>query len=737
MRALPESADNDPQPHEPALVPLTAQRVQTLFPFHVVVDAQRRITQLGASLAKCLPDMQAGQTIDDYLQPADLGGVPWNEVDLLNDRQCLMLQCQAADNDILHFRGSVEPLSAGGAVLLLGAPLAHQHATISNYRLKIKDFAPFDSSLEHYATQQMLSTQLRDSERMISVLRGNAKEQEKRWRTEYALAKELNLVFDVRLRLTKSMQVTDIHAPGIPQFSVQDLIGQHVSKGLPFIYDPLSEAQSKMRDGQTSIAFEFTYQNGRIARYFDARLAVSPEGTLLVFAHDVTDKRRVAQQLEYRAHHDFLTGVFNRRRFSERAEEVLCATSDDSRYAALLLIDLDNFKDINDSYGHAAGDLALSDMAKTLRRNMRNEDVIGRLGGDEFAVIMRDISHRQAEKTCERLQSEFARELEHNGSFFSISASIGLSFSDDVETYTEWLQQADLAMYEAKTRGKGKMLVYQAGMRAAHLERLEIRNKLSLAIDHNQFSLDYQPIVCIDTGKVVGFELLARWREAGKVVATPDVFVAVAEENGLILPLGECLLLKALEQIARWCRQFPVASEMFYAVNLSVYQLYDDALIPFLTQQLAKWDIPTSLIHLEITETALINDVETASAKIQQLRSMGFTLTLDDFGTGYSSLSYLDKLSIDKLKIDRSFIMGIKDNVHSAPLVEAIIRLAELMGMAVVAEGVETPHQQNLLRTFRCEQGQGFGFSKPLQNDQLIALFEQGDTPPMLRIEGA
>jgi diguanylate cyclase (GGDEF)-like protein/PAS domain S-box-containing protein len=442
------------------------------------------------------------------------------------------------------------------------------------------------------------------------------------------------------------------------------------------------------------------------------------EASLLGFAIDITERRESELRSEYLGRHDPLTGLPNRSLLYDRIEHAVAHAHRSARIVAVLFFDLDRFKVINDSLGHKSGDELLCALAGRLRGVLREGDTLARLGGDEFVIVLEDLEHEsQAAFFAEGMLAAIAHNLMLNGQTVSPSASMGISmYPRDGHDPATLLKNADIAMYQAKKAGGNGLRFFDQLMNAQAMRRMLIESNLRSALDdgNHDMGLHYQPIVDLSTGRLIGMEALARADFADRSLSGPDAFIPVAEETGLIVPLGDKLLRLACRQFQRW--QPACGSDVTLSVNLSMRQLAVPDLVPMVRAAIEDAGMDPALLQLEITETGLMQNVEHARRTLRELAQMHISLSIDDFGTGYSSLSYLKTLPIHKLKIDRSFVRDVVANHDDASIVTAIIGLAHNLGLKVISEGVETQEQMAFLRARGCDEGQGFFFSRPLDS---------------------
>ena len=430
---------------------------------------------------------------------------------------------------------------------------------------------------------------------------------------------------------------------------------------------------------------------------------------------DVTDQRRVQDDLQHAALHDGLTGLANRALFSELLERALSKTRRSATYVcAVLFIDLDHFKLVNDSYGHVIGDQFLVAISKRLLQCLRPGDALARLGGDEFAILLDDVGESAAASVIsERLHSTLRAPFELEGREIWASASIGIAFSSGRhQDPEELLRDADTAMYRSKAQGRSQTQTFDPSMHESAVGRLTLETELRRAIERKEFAVYYQPIIELDTRAVCGFESLIRWPREDGSMTPPIDFIPVAEETGLIAPITKLVLFEACRQVAEWQRQF--GRPLTLTVNISTKLFDRPTLVAEVREAISSTGLLPGTLRLEITESFLVNGTDQVAARLDELRSIPVELYLDDFGTGFSSLSYLHRYRLDALKIDRSFVSRIGELHSDAPIVASIVNLAKDLGMGVIAEGVETTAQADRLTALECPHAQGFLFSHPL-----------------------
>jgi len=442
--------------------------------------------------------------------------------------------------------------------------------------------------------------------------------------------------------------------------------------------------------------------------------------------HDITELKAKESQIQHQAHHDALTGLPNRALLRDRLGMAINGARREGRKVAVLSVDLDNFKQVNDSLGHMVGDIYLQQAAEQMRQMVRPQDTLARVGGDEFVVVLQDVENeRDAAQVAERLLARFTDPVRVQEHELFVGASVGIAlFPDDGDDPDTLVRNADIAMSRAKEQGKRRYHLFTPAMNERAVRRLSLEGDLHRALAAGNITAHYQPRVDLNTGLITGMEALARWTRADGSQEHPAEFIPLAEATGLIVPLGEHMLRLACAKTRALCDAG--YADLHVAVNLSVHQFRHANLVGMVTDVLAETGLPPHLLELEITESTIVTDADHAIRKLNQLSEMGIALSVDDFGTGYSSLYQLKNLPLTSLKIDRSFIRDIPDDPNDAAIAATIITMADRLGLRVVAEGVETPEQLNFLLLEGCHEVQGFLFSRPLPPDEFTALLARG-----------
>ncbi len=443
-------------------------------------------------------------------------------------------------------------------------------------------------------------------------------------------------------------------------------------------------------------------------------ITLSGKQALMINARDIKERKQAEARIQHLAEHDALTGLPNRLLLRERAEQALLHARRHGHCTALLFIDLDRFKVINDTLGHKTGDILLEQVAGRLRGCMREEDTVARQGGDEFVMVLTQLTElRDAGTVAQKIQKTFSQAFKFDAYEFHISPSIGISvFPGDGDSVDTLMKNADIAMYHAKRAGGNGYHYYTAQMNARAFERLTVEHALRQALDNQEITLHYQPQLDLASGRITGIEALARWQHPQMGWIPPDIFIPIAEECGLIAPLGEWVLREACRQINHW--RAAGHTELRMAVNLSARQFTQGTLPAILGAVLRDCGTDPAALELEVTESVLMQHTEDNITTLKHLHDMGMLIAMDDFGTGYSSLSYLKRFPIDKLKIDRAFIRDLPTDTDDAAITTAIIAMARSLNLGVIAEGVETAEQLAFLQGLNCDGIQGYHLSRPL-----------------------
>ncbi|MEN8177552.1 MAG: EAL domain-containing protein [Pseudomonadota bacterium] len=527
-------------------------------------------------------------------------------------------------------------------------------------------------------------------------------------------------------------------------FKQVEIVGEHFSKLI--FQDDLEHADftfNERRSGDRatkSIELRLRCKNCDSPRYFESRsvpIELSSIGVYTInnsqgkefigsygVARDITERKQAEELIKYQLYHDLLTNLPNRTLFRDRLNMALAQSKRSGKRIAVLYLDMDRFKIINDSRGHFVGDELLQQVANRLKTGLREADTLARVGGDEFNLLIPEINSEDDARTlAKKILSLFSEPFHIGEEEIFVSFSIGISlYPDHGDTREALIKNADIAMYQVKYSGKNGYAFYAESMKHLYAQSLDTENGLRKAIENDELRVFYQPQVDIQNNKIVGIEALVRWMHPDKGLLNPVDFIQVAEDTGLIVQLGEWMLTKACQDVSRWLDEHKL--KLSLAVNISVQQLETVDFVQKVLKIIKKHNLPRNVLELEITESEIMQDMEKAIETLSTLSRKGIRIAIDDFGTGYSSLGYLQSLPINTLKMDRSFVNGIKARGDNS-IVNAIIAMAKGLNLDLIAEGVESPSQRNYLKRSGCTLAQGYHFSRPVPETELLALIKE------------
>jgi diguanylate cyclase (GGDEF)-like protein/PAS domain S-box-containing protein len=556
--------------------------------------------------------------------------------------------------------------------------------------------------------------------------RNALRESEERFRALTEQSNDIILIADTSGQIkyaSPSVQaVLSVRGDGLVGTNMMDLVhpddfAKTMSTGprwVAYRQNPIVEFRLRHEDGRW-LYFECVVRN--LMRHKNI-------GGIVYNARDITERKHAQEQLLFNATHDALTGLPDRALFLGRLQSVVDRMKrHPHEAAAVLFIDIDDFKVVNDCYGHAIGDALIKEVSNRLQACMRSDGTIARMGGDEFTVLVEDVTDpSDAIRVAERIQSSFERPFLLEGLEIFKSTSIGIALTSPETSAEAVLQNADIAMYRAKNQGKARSELFDRTMHEQVMSRLLLEAKLRYALQNEELTLHYQPIVAVDTGAVQGFEALLRWQPSGSNSIPPSIFVPVAEQCGLIVPISVWVLKKACLEAASWRQRYPADPPLYVSINISSKHFSHAGFIGHVKDAHEESAIDPQCITIELTESLAMNDVAASFQTMSQLRTLGVKLSIDDFGTGYSSLSYLRRFPVDTLKIDQSFVKTM--DAENYAIVKTIIGLARSLELRVVAEGVETPNQHQLLALAGCGSAQGYLFAEPMPANSVGVFIE-------------
>lgn len=685
------------------------------FPFGFVLDADLRIVLCGASLLRVCPAATTGRPaaqVLDLVAPT----VPFTFRALVRHPEAhVTLAVPGARGGPMTLRGQFVVDGEAGLAFFLGSPLVQDAAQLTAAGLELTDFAVHDAVLDRLFLAQAGALARADAARLDVRLRVAEAARRELAAAERALASQLDAVPDLLLRLAPDGVLLAVRpaAGGDQAALAADCVGRSVDDAFPALGAQLERLLAGGGQGPDVHTVEYVEEQDGQTRSFEARVARTSAGELLVLVRDVTEQRELASQLAHQAWHDPLTGLANRDLFTRRVATVLDRGAAGAARGCVLFVDLDDFKKVNDVLGHATGDALLMAAAERMRAALRPGDVVARLGGDEFAVLLPDVEQTVALDAARRISESLAQPFPATDGRPELrtSASVGVAVARRSDTVESLLSHADMAMYAAKAAGKGCFRVFDDGMREQLLASITAEMELRAALARGELFLDYQVQVHVPSGAVLAREALARWRHPVRGLVPPDVFIPLAEATGLIVELGAWALEAACRAAAAWpCG--PDGSVPGVSVNVSARQLADPAFNSTVERVLADTGLSAPRLTLEITETAMVATGEADLERLAQLQALGVRVSLDDFGTGFSSLTHLRRLPVDELKIDKSFVDEIVDG-RQARIAEGIVALATVLDLTVVAEGVETTAQQAALLAIGCTVMQGYHLGRP------------------------
>jgi diguanylate cyclase (GGDEF)-like protein len=484
----------------------------------------------------------------------------------------------------------------------------------------------------------------------------------------------------------------------------------------------------KARGQVSGFEYQIYRKNGEIIWISEnARAVYDEDGTLVCYegtVEDITERKLYQARIEQQANYDTLTGLANRSLLNERLAHAIRAAASYGTRLAVVFVDLDRFKYINDSLGHHVGDELLRAMAERLKVTVRESDTVARLGGDEFVLLINGHGEPEAVAVVlERMLSDISQPWTIPQGDFNVTCSIGVAlYPDDGKNADTLLKHADSAMYRAKEKGRNNFQFFTSELNALITERLELENKLRRALEREQFTLNFQPRVDLQSRRIIGLEALLRWNVPDQETIPPARFIPVAEEIGLIVPIGKWVLHTACAQAKAW--QDMGLPPLLVSVNVSARQFRQDNIVSTIADVLRETGLDASYLEIELTESTVMHDAEQFISMLGELSDLGVQIALDDFGTGYSSLSYLKRFPVDRLKVDRSFVQDIATDADDATIVRTIIALGHNLGLKVVAEGVETQEQIDFLRDNLCDELQGYFFGAPMPASEIVKLLK-------------
>lgn len=674
-----------------------------LFPFRFAFDHNLVVQAAGVSLRKLSGSFQVGVDLRNLIELRNpcveltyenLRNLRGLGIDVFLQEPQVTMRCQLVED--------------ARQIVAVGTPRFDSHDDFESSCLERSDFAARDISIDLLLAGR--PTSCHNQPRALTSLLGSSNETDRRGTFEDALAHALRAAGDLHLRISLDDTIVEArrsHPDFLPQ-PPDELVGKNVYESCPQFALPLRRAISQLsgEKGFAPFSYEVVHRGKRLC--FEARVTAAQTGEVLLLARDVTEQRRLKSDLEHQASHDALTDLPNRKLFQQRAE----AAKETHHLFAVLFLDLDGFKLINDRHGHHLGDQVLLHVAATIQQCIRNTDVAARLGGDEFAILLTSITSREsAERIARRLIDELAQPSRIGHRKVATPVSIGIATSRDARDAPTLLQFADIAMYRAKAQPHRGFVSFEPYMYEEVIRRDTICRQLVTASDQGQFINHYQPIVDVQHARIVAMETLARWQHPIRGLLMPEEFITTAEESGAIVRLGEQSLARACQDVRAWHTLQPRLH-----FNVSMAQLRKTCVTSLLSECLSRHKLGNERVTTEIKEKTLQHDFSVASLEIDKLRDAGFSVCLDEFGAGNSSLGFLERLSIDSVKLAKSFVQQLGQSKQKNQLVKSVVQLAQGFGLDVIAIGVESTLQQDLLLEFGCFLNQGALYSPPIES---------------------
>ena len=535
---------------------------------------------------------------------------------------------------------------------------------------------------------------------------------------------------DIFLRIDLDGKILDYKSASINIAKIlpQQLIGQRIQDILVLDFNTLMGSVLKRIEGTKDlITFEHAAEHEGRKFHFEARIKLLQADQAIIIIRDITERKVAEEQLKFDALHDRLTRLPNRALLLDRIASFIARKQRNTNYNfAVLFLDFDRFKLVNDSLGHWAGDELLIEISKRLSKGLRGVDTLARLGGDEFCAVLDDVKKEQdAIIVAERIQklTNTPYLLEKKEIYMTVSAGIVISSAEDQRKAEDYIREADIAMYAAKKSGRAQYVIFTEAMKRQVIKSLDLEGDLRRAIDQRQFQLHYQPIISLQSKKIVRMEALVRWMHPEKGLVPPNDFISLAEDTGLIIALGEFVLQQACEDCMKWQKEG--FTDIAVAVNFSPLQFHHSNVSDLISRVLNESGLAPKFLEVEITEGVVMKNQHYTVTTLQRLKDMKVKVSIDDFGTGYSSLGSLSEFSIDSLKVDRKFVSQIPGNKQQACLTAAIINLAHNLGLSVVGEGIETQDQLDFLLSVKCDEGQGYFIARPLPVEEALKILRQ------------
>jgi diguanylate cyclase (GGDEF)-like protein len=701
----------------------------SICPFNIVFNKHGEIVQVGDALHLAIPELSTGKHLNQHF--CILSPQVQLKFDAIKKLTNSLFIMRSLDNG-MQIEGYMVYVEENDVIFFFGSPPLADYKDQNRLESSLHDGAVQDSVVDYILLLQAQYVALAEAKNLpknFNMQRLNLGDAGSKPEMAASDVKAIFQAFpELYFRMQADGTIVDYHAETSSKRydSPRGFLGKNIRDVLPAgVAQQFQQAVVQSLSANSLVAIEYFLELPKGKKSFEARLLPLPERQVIVIIRDVTERQQAEEKIRYQALHDLLTGLPNRMLFNERLSISLASASQLGGMLAVCFLDLDRFKTINDTLGHKAGDRLLQCVAQRLAGCLREGDTVARWGGDEFIVLLSHINCKDdAAKIAQRILEAFKPSFDLDGHQLHISSSIGISVSPyDGEEGETLIKNADAALYRAKQQGRNNYQLYTKALNSKAEELLTLENRLHRALEQGEFLVHYQPQVNTSTGEIIQLEALVRWQHPDIGLVSPATFIPLAEETGLIVPIGEWVLKTACAQNKAW--HDAGLPPVCVAVNLSARQFQQPNLVEMVGRILSETGLDPRFLELEITESSVMGNMDFSRAMLRDLHNMGVGISMDDFGTGYSSLLYIKNFPLHGLKIDQSFVRDLTTDPNNAAIVTAVIALGHGLNLSVVAEGVETEEQKDFLRSLQCEVMQGYLFSRPLSVSDATKLLQK------------
>lgn len=708
---------------------LSASILGSICPFNIVFNKHGEIVQVGDALHLAIPELSTGKHLNQHF--CILSPQVQLKFDAIKKLTNSLFIMRSLDNG-MQIEGYMVYVEENDVIFFFGSPPLADYKDQNRLESSLNDGAVQDSVVDYILLLQAQYVALAEAKNLpknFNMQRLNLGDAGSKPEMAASDVKAIFQAFpELYFRMQADGTIVDYHAETSSKRydSPRGFLGKNIRDVLPAgVAQQFQQAVVQSLNANSLVAIEYFLELPKGKKSFEARLLPLPERQVIVIIRDVTERQQAEEKIRYQALHDLLTGLPNRMLFNERLSISLASASQLGGMLAVCFLDLDRFKTINDTLGHKAGDRLLQCVAQRLAGCLREGDTVARWGGDEFIVLLSHINCKDdAAKIAQRILAAFKPSFDLDGHQLHISSSIGISVSPyDGEEGETLIKNADAALYRAKQQGRNNYQLYTKALNSKAEELLTLENRLHRALEQGEFLVHYQPQVNTSTGEIIQLEALVRWQHPDIGLVSPATFIPLAEETGLIVPIGEWVLKTACAQNKAW--HDAGLPPVCVAVNLSARQFQQPNLVEMVGRILSETGLDPRFLELEITESSVMGNMDFSRAMLRDLHNMGVGISMDDFGTGYSSLLYIKNFPLHGLKIDQSFVRDLTTDPNNAAIVTAVIALGHGLNLSVVAEGVETEEQKDFLRSLQCEVMQGYLFSRPLSVSDATKLLQK------------